>query len=194
MRRTLDVINAERRRRCTLDTLAEPCLEGGRVGDCHIIYLVCRIGDAYAEDSFYDALTRRLVNTMNVFLFAKSCLGQQQIYREISGGAQGGITKEFVKRIRSPALQLDARYRYVRRGIHSANTTRISHYLPKPKSNWIGSMTRWDFKHSLEILIELHPSNGFIDGISLLSAKWTRISPSLNPASKRNPNNITRRR
>ena len=45
---------------------------------------------------------RLRLNTYYLFFFLKSWLGQQQIIREISGGAQGGITRKFVENIRIP--------------------------------------------------------------------------------------------
>ena len=62
-----------------------------------------------------EATAQRELNTWYVFFFLKSWLGQQQIQREISGGAQGGITKPFVKNIRIPVPPIDERRRFVER-------------------------------------------------------------------------------
>ncbi len=58
---------------------------------------------------------RKELNAYYVFFFLKSRLGQLQIAREISGGAQGGITKSFVERIRIPVPPLRERREFVRR-------------------------------------------------------------------------------
>ena len=71
-------------------------------------------GDFEAADEDELAERKRL-NTLYVFFFLKSQLGQQQIKREISGGAQGGITKEFMKNIRVPVPPLNHRRRFVTR-------------------------------------------------------------------------------
>ena len=60
-----------------------------------------------------DAKRRWRVNTWYVFFFLKSWLGQQQVTREVSGGAQGGITKRFVERIRIPLPPWSTRERFV---------------------------------------------------------------------------------
>lgn len=60
-----------------------------------------------------DVPSRLELNTWYVFFFLKSWLGQQQINREISGGAQGGITKTFVNNIRIPIPPLEERRRFV---------------------------------------------------------------------------------
>lgn len=68
------------------------------------------------EDPPADELdARKELNARYVFFFLKSWLGQQQIAREISGGAQGGITKAFVERIRIPVPPVDERAEFVRR-------------------------------------------------------------------------------
>lgn len=68
------------------------------------------------EDPPPDELNdRKALNAYYVFFFLKSWLGQQQIAREISGGAQGGITKSFVERIRVPVPPMDERAEFVRR-------------------------------------------------------------------------------
>ena len=56
---------------------------------------------------------RRELNTWYMFFFLKSWLGQQQINREVSGGAQGGITQGFVNNIRVPIPPLDQRRHFV---------------------------------------------------------------------------------
>ena len=53
------------------------------------------------------------LNTYYIFFFLKSWLGQQQIARQISGGAQGGITKTFVENIRIPIPPVEERVRFV---------------------------------------------------------------------------------
>lgn len=68
--------------------------------------------EAADEDEFAE---RKQLNTLYVFFFLKSQLGQQQIKREISGGAQGGITKEFMKNIRVPIPPFHDRKRFVAR-------------------------------------------------------------------------------
>ena len=60
-----------------------------------------------------DVAALRELNTWYVFFFLKSWLGQQQINREISGGAQGGITKGFVNNIRVPVPPLEERRQFV---------------------------------------------------------------------------------
>lgn len=55
------------------------------------------------------------LNTYYIFFFLKSWLGQQQIARQISGGAQGGITKTFVENIRIPIPPIEERARFVER-------------------------------------------------------------------------------
>ena len=60
-----------------------------------------------------EAVERRQLNTQYVFFFLKSWFGQQQIHREVSGGAQGGITKEFVNKIKIPIPPWDERKRVV---------------------------------------------------------------------------------
>lgn len=60
-----------------------------------------------------EARERQQINTWYVFFFLKSWLGQQQVNREVSGGAQGGITKAFVRNIRVPIPPLDERQRFV---------------------------------------------------------------------------------
>ncbi len=52
---------------------------------------------------------RKRTNTYYVFFYLKSWLGQQQFDREISGGAQGGITRKFVENIRVPIPPLSVR-------------------------------------------------------------------------------------
>ncbi len=71
-------------------------------------------GDIEVSDGFDIAQWKRL-NSLFVFFFLKSELGQQQIKREISGGAQGGITKEFVKNIRIPIPPQNDRRQFVER-------------------------------------------------------------------------------
>lgn len=71
-------------------------------------------GDLEVRDEDESAERKRL-NTLYVFFFLKSQLGQQQIRREISGGAQGGITKEFMKNIRVPIPPLNDRKQFVAR-------------------------------------------------------------------------------
>ena len=63
------------------------------------------------EAADWDAL--RDANTWYAFFFLQSALGQQQIEREVSGGAQGGITKGFVNRIRIPVLPVEERLEFV---------------------------------------------------------------------------------
>ena len=53
------------------------------------------------------------LNTYYLFFFLKSELGQQQIARQKSGGAQGGITKAFVENIRIPVPPISERVRFV---------------------------------------------------------------------------------
>ena len=65
------------------------------------------------EPDPWDELTLRELNTWYVFFFLKSKLGQKQIIREISGGAQGGITKAFVNNIRIPIRPVDTRREFV---------------------------------------------------------------------------------
>ena len=60
-----------------------------------------------------EAGERQQLNTWYIFFFLKSWLGQQQINREVSGGAQGGITKPFVRNIRVPIPPMDERRRFV---------------------------------------------------------------------------------
>lgn len=60
-----------------------------------------------------DAAEQKQVNTYYLFFFLKSHLGQQQVIREVSGGAQGGITKGFVENIRIPVLPLAMRRKFV---------------------------------------------------------------------------------
>ena len=55
------------------------------------------------------------LNTYYLFFFLKSWLGQQQIARQVSGGAQGGITKTFVENIRIPIPPAVERARFVER-------------------------------------------------------------------------------
>jgi restriction endonuclease S subunit len=57
----------------------------------------------------------KILNTYYVFFFLQSWLGQQQINREVSGGAQGGITKGFVENILVPLPPVDERQRFVHR-------------------------------------------------------------------------------
>ena len=71
-------------------------------------------GDLEVRDEDESA-ERKQLNTLYVFFFLKSQLGQQQIKREISGGAQGGITKEFMKNIRVPVPPLNDRKQFVAR-------------------------------------------------------------------------------
>ena len=71
-------------------------------------------GDLEVRDEDESA-ERKQLNTLYVFFFLKSQLGQQQIRREISGGAQGGITKEFMKNIRVPIPPLNDRKQFVAR-------------------------------------------------------------------------------
>lgn len=61
-----------------------------------------------------DAEEQRKTNTWFLFFFLKSPLGQMQITREISGGAQGGITKKFVENIRVPVPAFDERNKFVK--------------------------------------------------------------------------------
>ncbi|MCY3866195.1 MAG: N-6 DNA methylase [Chloroflexi bacterium] len=55
------------------------------------------------------------INTLYVFFYLKSRLGQRQFDREISGGAQGGITRKFVENIRIPIPPPSARRTIVER-------------------------------------------------------------------------------
>ena len=55
------------------------------------------------------------LNTYYIFFFLKSWLGQQQIVRQVSGGAQGGITRTFVENIRIPIPPIEERERFVER-------------------------------------------------------------------------------
>ena len=71
-------------------------------------------GDSEISDE-HEFAERKQLNTLYVFFFLKSQLGQQQIKREISGGAQGGITKEFMKNIRVPVPLLNDRKQFVTR-------------------------------------------------------------------------------
>ena len=71
-------------------------------------------GDSEISDE-HEFAERKQLNTLYVFFFLKSQLGQQQIRREISGGAQGGITKEFMKNIRVPIPPLNDRKQFVAR-------------------------------------------------------------------------------
>ena len=66
-----------------------------------------------------EAAARRALNTWYVFFFLQSWLGQQQIQREISGGAQGGITKPFMKNIRVPVPPIDERKQFVECAKHA---------------------------------------------------------------------------
>lgn len=56
---------------------------------------------------------RRLLNTWYIFLCLRSQLAQMQIRREVSGGAQGGITKEFIENVRLPIAPLEQRRNFV---------------------------------------------------------------------------------
>ncbi len=68
------------------------------------------------DDPRHDELDeRKRLNTYYLFFFLKSWLGQQQVTREISGGAQGGITKTFVERIRIPIPPISERAQFVER-------------------------------------------------------------------------------
>jgi len=67
------------------------------------------------EDIQGDGFEAKKRNTDYVFFFLKSHLGQRQIIREISGGAQGGITKSFMEKIRIPILPIAERVRFVQR-------------------------------------------------------------------------------
>ena len=60
-----------------------------------------------------DITEQKRVNTHYLFFFLKSQLGQQQVLREVSGGAQGGITKGFVENIRIPVPPLEMRREFV---------------------------------------------------------------------------------
>lgn len=60
-----------------------------------------------------EAAALKELNTYYLFFFLKSRLGQQQIARQISGGAQGGITKTFVENIRIPIPPISERARFV---------------------------------------------------------------------------------
>lgn len=71
-------------------------------------------GDSEISDE-HEFAEQKQLNTLYVFFFLKSQLGQQQIRREISGGAQGGITKEFMKNIRVPIPPLNDRKQFVAR-------------------------------------------------------------------------------
>ena len=77
-------------------------------------------GDGEPASDELDA--RKELNAYYIFFFLKSWLGQQQIAREISGGAQGGITKAFVERIRIPIPPLTARAEFVRRAREEYDT------------------------------------------------------------------------
>ena len=55
------------------------------------------------------------LNTHYIFFFLKSWLGRQQIARQVSGGAQGGITKTFVENIRIPVPAIQERAHLVQR-------------------------------------------------------------------------------
>lgn len=73
-----------------------------------------KVGDTLPGDKKpSDSQTWQEVNTRYVFFFLKSSLGQQQVEREISGGAQGGITKTFVDNIRVPILPPNKRRQWV---------------------------------------------------------------------------------
>ena len=71
------------------------------------------LGEAEPPES--ERLEAIRLNAYFVFFFLKSWLGQQQIAREISGGAQGGITRQFVEKIRIPIPPLAERQRIVDR-------------------------------------------------------------------------------
>jgi len=71
------------------------------------------VDDEIVYEDVYEERTR--VNTLYVYYFLRSWLGQMQVVREISGGAQGGITKAFVNNIRIPVPPYEVRQRFVSR-------------------------------------------------------------------------------
>ncbi len=72
------------------------------------------------DDGSLDISSKR-TNTLYVFFYLKSWLGQKQIEMEISGGAQGGITREFVEKIRIPIPPVEVRREMVERSEHEYN-------------------------------------------------------------------------
>lgn len=100
-----------------------------------------------------EAKRLKTLNTYYVFFFLKSWLGQQQINREVSGGAQGGITKTFVENIRIPRPPIDERQGFVdqswaeyRRYLDLSAQARQQHThfedsLSRQMRNWSGEQT-----------------------------------------------------
>ncbi len=80
----------------------------------HIFKLAVKAAFPGDEDCPPEETESRVrLNTYYLFFFLKSWLGQQQIVREISGGAQGGITKKFVENIRIPIPPIEQRRQIV---------------------------------------------------------------------------------
>ena len=76
----------------------------------HIFKFAVKAAFPGDEDGSPEETEERVrLNTYYLFFFLKSWLGQQQIVREISGGAQGGITRKFVENIRIPIPPVDQR-------------------------------------------------------------------------------------
>ena len=83
------------------------------------------------------------LNTYYIFFFLKSWLGRQQIARQVSGGAQGGITKTFVENIRIPVPAIQERAHLVQR-------------------------TRQEYDNYLSLTIQANEQyNRFIDSLSM---------------------------
>ena len=76
----------------------------------HIFKFAVKASFPGDEDCPPEEMEERVrLNTYYLFFFLKSWLGQQQIVREISGGAQGGITRKFVENIRIPIPPIEQR-------------------------------------------------------------------------------------
>ena len=76
----------------------------------HIFKLTVKAEFPGDEEYPLEGMAERVrINTYYLFFFLKSWLGQQQIVREISGGAQGGITRKFVENIRVPIPPIEQR-------------------------------------------------------------------------------------
>jgi len=71
----------------------------------------------FTEHIFRLRIDTTKANPLYVFYFLHGALGQMQLKRQISGGAQGGITKEFIDKIQIPLPLLKVQEQIVNRAI-----------------------------------------------------------------------------
>jgi len=114
---------------------------------------VCIVTEKFPfEDSMFNEHIFRLridiskAHPLYVFHFLHGTLGQMQLKREISGGAQGGITREFVEKIMIPIPPIQIQEEIVKRAISIRND--ISELQTKIKEKFS------DIEKEMEKIIE----------------------------------------